>query len=38
MKWRDGVKVMRRAALDEVMRGAGNDRATAFDFAGTGAT
>lgn len=36
LKWRNGVKVVRGASLDAVMRGpSGTGRATAFDFAGT---
>jgi uncharacterized RmlC-like cupin family protein len=34
--WRQGVIVVRGAALSQVMAGPGNGRATAFDFAGTG--
>ena len=37
MTWRDGVKIVRAASLDALMRGpSGIGRATAFDFAGTG--
>src|SRR5712692_3007189 len=37
LKWRDGVKVVRVASLDAVMRGpSGTGRATAFDFSGAG--
>ena len=36
-KWRDGVKVVRAASLDGLVRDpAGTGRATAFDFAGSG--
>jgi uncharacterized RmlC-like cupin family protein len=37
MNWREGVKVVRAASLDTVMRGpSGTGRATAFDFSGIG--
>lgn len=36
-KWRDGVRVVRAASLDSIVRApTGTGRATAFDFAGTG--
>ncbi len=36
-KWREGVAVVRREALEKAMRGpAGTGRATALDFSGTG--
>ena len=36
-KWKDAVRVVRGAALQDAMR-AGNGRATAFDFTGEGGT
>jgi uncharacterized RmlC-like cupin family protein len=37
LKWRDGVSVVRTESLDKAMSGpSGTERATAFDFFGTG--
>ena len=34
--WRDGVRIVRAAALADARANAGNGRATVFDFAGSG--